>query len=253
MLSAITQDGKKVYADEVFREDGDQYFCPGCGSELVLRQGTKNIWHFAHKFGHDESCLYKKYENESKQHRLMKKTIKKIIEKDNKCLKSELEYQIGSKIADYYFEVRSKWGTRRKIAVECVHKHTNIDVFREKNEYYAKKGIFVIWLFSASRLGYYEDDFDFEVRINEIIKESHTMYFGKVYVINTDDEVIYGIHLESVYRIYNNGSGRWLKRTKEVIPKYISKFNINYFVKSFSDDYLPYNRNPANVPLKKWW
>ena len=29
MLTAIREDGKKVYADEVYREDGDRYLCLG--------------------------------------------------------------------------------------------------------------------------------------------------------------------------------------------------------------------------------
>ena len=78
MLTAIREDGIKVYADEVYREDEDRYFCPECGSELILRQGTKNIWHFSHKEDNG-ICVFRKYDNESLPHKLMKKTIKEIL------------------------------------------------------------------------------------------------------------------------------------------------------------------------------
>ena len=150
MLTAIREDGVKVYAHEVYREDGDKYYCPECGSELILRQGTKNVWHFSHKEDNG-ICVFRKYDNESLPHKLMKRTIKEIVETHNQCLVSDLEHKVGSKIADYYFEVNGPLKNIRKVVVECVQSHTDIDVFHEKNEYYAQQGVYVIWLFNLTR------------------------------------------------------------------------------------------------------
>ena len=269
MLTAIREDGKKVYADEVYREDGAKYYCPECGSELILRQGTKNIWHFAHK---DDNgvCVFRKYDNESAPHKMMKKTIKEIVETYNDCLASDLEHKIGSRIADYYFEVRSRFGGIRRVIVECVQSHTDIDVFRAKNEDYVKQGVYVIWLFNLTRFTNKDNTFKEVVRTNEIIKECHTMYYGKVYAIDIPNEVVYGIHLDKIVReieettIYDawgdeievGGYTKTLKSDRTPMPVLIKEFVVNSFKKANDRNslkFLPYRRNVANVYMEKWW
>lgn len=269
MLTAIREDGKKVYADEVYREDGDRYFCPECGSELILRQGTKNIWHFSHK---DDNgiCVFRKYDNESAHHKLMKTTIKEIVETHNLCLVSDLEHKVGSRIADYYFEVQGRWGGIRKVAVECVHSHTDIDVFRAKNEDYVKQGVYVIWLFNLTRFLNKDNSFKDVVRTNEIIKECHTMYYGKVYAIDILNGVVYGIHLDKIVReieettIYDEwgdeievgGYTKTLKSDRAPVPVLIKEFVVTSFKKAWDKNslkFLPYRRNVANVYMQKWW
>jgi len=279
MLTAIREDGKKVYAHEVYREDGDKYYCPECGSELILRQGTKNIWHFSHKEDNG-ICVFRKYDNESLPHKLMKKTIKEIVEEYNTCLVSDLEHRVGSKIADYYFEVKNRFGGVSKVAVECVQTHTDIDVFRAKNEYYVKRGVYVIWLFNLTRFLNKDNSFKDEVRVNEMIKECHTMYFGKVYAIDIINKAIYGIHLEKILRetedteyvdwsewdefeyqedyfeehtIVVPGRKYYLKGTRSLNPKLIKDFAVTSFKKALNDNFLPYRRNVANVWMKPWW
>lgn len=269
MLTAIREDGKKVYADEVYREDGDRYFCPECGSELILRQGTKNIWHFSHK---DDNgiCVFRKYDNESAHHKLMKTTIKEIVETHNRCLVSDLEHKVGSRIADYYFEVQGRWGGIKKVVVECVHSHTDIDVFRAKNEDYVKQGVYVIWLFNLTRFLNKDNSFKDVVRTNEIIKECHTMYYGKVYAIDILNGVVYGIHLDKIVReieettIYDEwgdeievgGYSKTLKSDRTPVPVLIKEFVVTSFKKAWDRNslkFLPYRRNVANVYMQKWW
>ena len=282
MLTAIREDGVKVYADEVDKTDAQghkiKYYCPECGSELILRQGTKNIWHFSHK---DDKgiCVFRKYDNESMHHKLMKKTIKKIVETDNDCLTSELEYKIGSRVADYYFEVKSKFGGIRKVAVECVQSHTDIDVFRAKNEDYVKQGVYVLWLFNLTRFTNKDNSFKDTIRTNEILKECHTMYYGKVYAIDIPNEIVYGIHFDGVVREVEEqelidwdswdghsdpnelsytvgGYSRFLKGTKSPNPRLIKEFVVDSFKKAWDKNslrFLPYRRNVANVYMEKWW
>lgn len=286
MLTALTEDGTKVYASEVNKTDKQgnkiKYYCPECHSELILRQGTKNMWHFAHK-DNNGVCIFRKYDNESYYHKVMKTSVKTIIEKDMNCLVSELEQKIGSKIADYYFEITDKWNNIKRVAVECVHSHTDIDVFRHKNEYYAQQGVFVLWIFNLNRFLDKDNDFKDEVRINEIIKECHTMYFGKVYAVDIYNKVIYGIHLDSILREVEEqeivdwsewidgeyqenyfeehthtvgGYEYYLNRTKRPNPRLIKPFVINSFKRAWdkhSLSFLPYKRNVANVYVQKWW
>lgn len=269
MLTAIREDGLKVYADEVCREDGYKYFCPECGSELILRQGTKNIWHFAHK---DEKgiCIFRKYDNESIHHKLMKKTIKEIIERDNDCIVSDLEHRVGSKIADYYFEVKSRFGGIKKVVVECVQSHTDIDVFRAKNEFYAREGVYVMWVFNLARFTNKDNSFKESIRTKEIHKECHTMYYGKVYAIDLQNKVMYGIHLDKIYKdiefheYYDEfgelqervTGGYFLKSERTLNPILIKEFVVSSFKKAWDNkslEFLPYRRNVANVYISKWW
>ena len=273
MLTAICEDGVKVYADEVDKTDSDgnkiKYYCPECGSELILRQGTKNIWHFSHKEDNG-ICVFRKYDNESMHHKLMKKTIKEIVEMHNDCLVSDLEHKIGSRIADYYFEVRSKYGGIRKVAVECVQSHTDIDEFRAKNEDYAKNRVYVMWLFNLSRFTNKDNSFKDTVRIKEIIKESHTMYYGKVYAMDIHNKMVYGIHLDRIYKdiefveYYDEfgelqeriTGGYFLKSERSVNPMLIKEFVVDSFKRAWdkkSLEFLPYRRNVANVYMEKWW
>jgi competence CoiA-like predicted nuclease len=279
MLVALNEDGNRIYARDAVKtdEDGNKlgYYCPECGSELILRQGTKNIWHYAHKSS-DMLCGWLNGGGESIVHQAMKDAVKEIIERDNNCLKSELEWRLGSRIADYYFEVKDRYGNLKKVAVECVHKHTDIDVFREKTEYYAKHGFYVLWIFNLSK--FLEDNIFFkrEMQINEIIKECHTMYFGRVYAVDLDNRVMYGIHLNSAkewikektlinWELWDGHSDpndlaytvggyyKYKKRIKELSPVLLFEFIIDSFSKARPDKWLPYKRYSTGTYTEKWW
>ena len=273
MLVSINEDGEKIYAHEALKTDEKgqkiNYYCPECGCELILKQGTKNAWHFAHK---DDNgiCVFRKYDNESPQHVAMKYAVKEIIEEYNDCIASELEYRIGSKIADYYFEVKSRFGGIKKVAVECVQSHTDIDVFRAKNEYYVKQGVFVIWVFNLARFTNKDNSFKETIRTKEIHKECHTMYYGKVYAIDIHNKAMYGIHLDKIYKdievneYYDEfgdyqervNGGYFLKSERILNPILIKEFVVSSFKKAWdttSLKFLPYRRNVANVYLSKWW
>ena len=278
MLIALTKDGERIYAKHATKTDENgnkiKYYCPECGSELILRQGTKNIWHYSHKSS-DVMCNWLKGGGESIVHQTMKDTVKEIIERDNKCLVSELEWKLGSRIADYYFEVKDRWGKRRKVDVECVYKHTDIDVFREKTEYYANNNIHVLWVFNLSRFLDY-NHFKNEIRINEIMRECHTMYFGRVYAVDLDHKIMYGIHFNSAKRWveeqelidWDNWDGhsdpnelaytvggyyKYLKGTKTPFALLIFQFIVDSFTEAVPDKWLGYLRTPCGTYVEKWW
>lgn len=285
MLVALDNEFKRTYADYSQKFDAygnkNDFYCPECGSKLILRQGTKNVWHFAHAEDNGV-CVFRKG-GESITHQTMKYVIKKIVEKSNDCIVSELEWKIGSRIADYYFEIYDNFNNRRKIVVECVHHHTDIDVFREKCEYYAEKGVYVLWVFNLKRFLDENNSFKDEVRINQIIKECHTMYYGKIYAIDLINEVMYAIHLDSIRRIVEEkelvdwngwidgeyqenyiethtysvgGYEYYLQGTKRPNPRLIKSFVVNSFKQAWdkkSLDFLPFRRNVANTYINSWW
>ena len=61
MRVAHNKDGNRIYIDEVIGNN-EQYYCPACGAELILKRGNIKTHHFAHKslidcdtFNHDMS------------------------------------------------------------------------------------------------------------------------------------------------------------------------------------------------------
>lgn len=249
MLVGLTEDGVRAYAYETPKidENGNKitYYCPECGAELVLKQGLKNIHHFAHKEG-NELCRMKGG-GESLTHDFMKRCIKDIVEQNNNCVVSELEYPLGDRIADYYCVCKNGIASVHKIAIECVYKNRDLKDFCAKNQEYSKMGIHVLWLFDAQKFIkkttndkiYWKP----HLRTDEIIEQAHKYYGDKIYVLNLDDKQIYGIHLYKV----KGKSKHILKRTKSPHSKLISKFKLNKF------DSIDEDLRFGHMILKDWW
>ena len=140
-ISALTGNGAEILANDAVK--GENYFCKECEEKLILKKGNHRCHHFAHQSESD--CSFTGG-GETEKHYLMKYAIKKIIEEEIKPSVSHVEHWIGSKKADYYFELEYLNSTR-KVAVECVYKHTSYDDYLEKRDYYQREGIYCIWLF----------------------------------------------------------------------------------------------------------
>lgn len=279
MLVALNTNKERVYADEVNRrtKDGEliPYFCPDCGARLTLRKGAVRLHHFSHKEGNDV-CIYRKSGGESIYHDQMKASIKRIIERDNKVLKSELEWRIGNRVADYYFRIKDEWDNICPVAVECVYAHEDITEFRKKTEYYDRRGIYVLWVFNLKRFLDKDGDFKEEININSILKEAHTLYFGKVFAIDVENDVIYAIHFNPIKREIDTytkinwdawdgesdpedyaetvgGGYRYLKSKKSLRIAYNTEFKIDSFSVKRRDKFLPYDRRIAAPYIKKFW
>lgn len=266
MLVALDDKKERVYAFNVDKYDSKgnllKYYCPECGEELILRKGNVYQHHFSHK-SKDTICRLRDDGGESDIHNFLKYKIKKIIEEDNNNLiKSEIEYPIGSRIADYYCELKDKYGYKKKVAVEIVHKHTNIKDFIDKNEYYYNQSVYCIWVFNIDKFTsksktvtsnvhlneVISNSTDFKETINptEIIRDAHVLHFGKVYCLDPFNERMYGIHIESLYsnsNIYPHN----------IVPLLLDNFKIELFKKSNPDDFLDYNRSVAGPYIERFW
>lgn len=53
---------------------GNEYFCPSCGAQMILKQGAKRKWHFAHK-NNVSNCSYETY-----LHKIAKRRIRECFE-----------------------------------------------------------------------------------------------------------------------------------------------------------------------------
>lgn len=256
MFFALNDDKIKVSAWDSEKRDGKgnliNYYCPECGEQLTLRKGEIYSHHFSHKG--DSTCrLSTSSGGESDIHAFMKYKMCKIIEEDNNVIESDYEYRIGDMIADYYCTLKDNNGKVKRVAVEVVHKHTDIKDFIDKNEYYYKQGVYCLWIFNLDRfINRYDDIFESDVgfkfkssvTINEIIKNAHVLNFGKIYALDRFDDTIYAIHLESLFS-YDS--------SKKIVPHKIEEFKLSYFRQIKSDDFLEYNRTIASPYVKQFW
>lgn len=272
MLVALAKNGERITANKYLKKE-NEYYCPVCKEKLIFRNGLKRIPHFAHIPNDESTCFMNR--GESTIHNAMKMAMKEIIERDNDTIISELEWRIIGRdgtyyIADYYFEKNDKYGKIKKCAVECVYKHDDLPHFLEKNKFYFENNIYPIWVFNSNRFK------NKEIRINDILKESHSFNFGKVWALDYKNKEIYAVHFNKVERYVEEktlidwdewdghsdpsqhayvvgGYYRTLAKTKQPIRKKIQKFNINSFNYKKADKFLPYNRLVASPFIKCFW
>jgi len=79
LLGAINKITKEYTYPKIANKD-DQYICPECNKDLVLKQGDKRIHHFAHK--NNQKCNYYDKPSESQIHKDAKMLLKKILENE---------------------------------------------------------------------------------------------------------------------------------------------------------------------------
>lgn len=240
MLLAFDENNKIISSEDALKEkDGIKltYYCPSCGGELILRKGLINMPHFAHT-NDETSCMYKQG-GESATHDAMKIMVKKIVEKWNNPSVSEYEYRISNNIADVYFEINGK-----KIAVECVHKHTDISEFRRKNEEYYHRGVYVLWVFNLEYFLNKDNSFKDQLRIAHIYKEAHSLYYGNLWCVDLLNHRMYSIHLKKL----KGSNGYFMKQTRGIDFYLLKSFKLcNFKERDTVDDMLYLKESYANI------
>jgi hypothetical protein len=69
----------KLYCCAKLADKKEEYICPECNKDLIIRQGTKRIHHFAH-YKDDNPCNYYNNPNETQIHKDAKLALKQILE-----------------------------------------------------------------------------------------------------------------------------------------------------------------------------
>lgn len=145
MLSARDNNGKVILARDV-EKNGQRFFCPECGEELILKKGKINVHHFAHKA--NTSCSWGA--GESEEHLLAKLKIYDNLK--DLGYDVGVEVKTGNRIADVFcydlgcvFEFQ-----RSRITTEEYQQRTD--------DYYAD-GYNVVWLFSESNSNVWVDGY----------------------------------------------------------------------------------------------
>ncbi len=122
----------------------EEFQCPVCGEIVILKLGSKRIWHFSHR--KDANCP-QEYERESDYH--MKGKLQLFHWLKQKGLEVVLENYIPScrQRADIAIEWQDK-----KYALEFQCSSISPELFMKRTEGYIESGIIPIWLLGGNQL-----------------------------------------------------------------------------------------------------
>jgi len=126
--------------------ENENFYCPICREEVVLRLGNKRIHHFAHK---KDSLCRMEYEPESAYHLQGKKDL--FIWLKNQGLTVEVEPYIQRIHQRPDILVRKG---RKTYALEFQCSPISEELFQKRTSSYLKAGIHPVWIHGASRLRY---------------------------------------------------------------------------------------------------
>lgn len=119
---------------------GEQFQCPSCQSEVILKRGQIVIAHFAHRAG--AKCAWAK--GESRQHLESKQTAVEAL----RCrgLQAEVEYYVGSLFGDRRADVMTWSPKGQAVAIEMQNSNIGLDLLYSRAKSYVEAGIAQIWI-----------------------------------------------------------------------------------------------------------
>lgn len=131
MLTAYDQSNHKIYAQHASKSES--YFCPICKEQLVLKQGTSKIAHFAHQHRHN----HPKHLSESIEHQRYK--LQLYQQSVSAGYTPELEVYLPEiqQIPDLLVE---------QLAIEIQLSPISVDDLQQRTQGLQKLGYRVIWV-----------------------------------------------------------------------------------------------------------
>lgn len=179
MLLANDQNKNRIIAWDA--EKGQDYFCPECGQEVVLKQGKIKIAHYAHKT--ESTCSYQVKETEL--HLRIKKDIYDDLSKRPDCYRCELERRLDGVRPDISLFIGSS-----PVAIEIQRSDISIDTIIRRTMRYSELKINLLWVLPQLTI-----DEDGICRVRSWHKFLHRMYQGRIYIW-LKEALIKPIHLE---------------------------------------------------------
>ncbi|MEN1990285.1 competence protein CoiA family protein [Paenibacillus hubeiensis] len=199
---AITEVRKKG------RKDG--YRCPFCDEYLILRAGSTNEPHFAHKQG--KSCImaqsYEQYEQQVKRESAQHSVIRDVIIDD---LRTQEKYKPDLKVEPgFKAKAEAGWKVVPDIVVKKgseefgisiltnVHQKGDgslVKMIQKRNQYFENKGINNIWF-----IEYHEMSIDLQYRVL-FLWESETLLSSKTSWDFKWDDMLYDLTADNNYPI----------------------------------------------------
>ncbi len=116
--------GVRIEAEAATR--GEDYRCPNCNGELILKQGRKVIHHFAHKPPTD--CTWAS--GETRAHRDAKKLVAEGLRR--RGLTAEIEHVVATLTGDRHADVMAWSETGQSLAFELQHTSISLDEIEQR-------------------------------------------------------------------------------------------------------------------------
>ena len=196
MLTALNHNNDNFYAWEAEKSDGP-FYCPECGSDLILRKGLKKAHHFSHK--PPVNCIYGS--GESEIHYQIKRELYEYLSKQSNCSLCEIERSLGEVRPDVSLRINNK-----RVAIEIQKSNIDIRTIYKRMHKYNELNIFVLWIISSKKPEWIiHNNGDFVHRIKEWEVYLHALNYGRLYYWQGDSK-IKAYHFFD-YNIYRDVSG----------------------------------------------
>lgn len=130
MYIALNSNNQRILVDEATK--GEVYFCPVCGSEVILRDGDIRVAHFAHRAN---GCVDSWHYDMSEWHRQMQSHFSPCYQEV--VVRSEGQVHRADILKD-------------DIVVEFQHSPITAEEFCERNNFYTSLGLRVAWVFDVN-------------------------------------------------------------------------------------------------------
>lgn len=131
MIIALNEKNEKVDIERAIK--GEKYFCPLCKTELIQKHGTIKAPHFAHK----HACIETWSGDMSPWHFWWQR---QFPEDACECV---FESEGQSHRTDVYLD-------KQKLVIEFQHSPIKREEFLDRNNFYMKLGLRVVWLFDLT-------------------------------------------------------------------------------------------------------
>lgn len=129
---AYNSKGEIVLIDEAVK--GEKYFCTGCKTEMIVKEGEHNVKHFCHV---SRECCDPWYScNKGEWHREMQAMF------DRTCQEVYITDGESHHFADVFFKRQGK----QDLVVEFQHSPMDTKTFYERSGFYSKCGK-LVWVF----------------------------------------------------------------------------------------------------------
>jgi competence CoiA-like predicted nuclease len=152
MFTAKKSDGKRIDVSNAIDNPNEKYYCEACNRELIIKNGSVRIEHFAHK----TKCLYDYLDNDmSEWHREWQlrfpagnREIVLKLNEDSDLIKHKVR---RADILCYGY------------AIEFQNSPISWDEFDERNGFYNRLGYKVVWIFNLideyynKKIEYYDE------------------------------------------------------------------------------------------------
>ncbi|NJH67592.1 competence protein CoiA [Staphylococcus agnetis] len=161
MLTAMDLYNKQIHACDASKQN--QYFCPICKAQLILKKGVKMVPHFAH---HKKPFHLYHHSGESIHHHTMKQQVYTLLK----------QWYHDVQLEPYIEEIRQIPDlTVGRWAIEIQLSPININTLQKRTEKLSQLGYHVIWLTELPKFKY--GMYELLQRHQSVIHpDTHTLY-----------------------------------------------------------------------------